>query len=96
MTALQKPAVAAADPTLAEVANLYLCAYTGRDDTRPHRIAAWVRLLGALPLTGISADDVDAAMATLAREPARVYGLCAAVFRSVLKKLSTLARRVVM
>lgn len=73
MNAPQNPAVAAADPTLAHVASLYLDAYQGRDMTRPHRIAAWVRLLGERPFSNLTPEDLDAALATLAREPARVF-----------------------
>ena len=74
MNAPQEPAVAAAAPTLATVAGLYLDAYQGRDNTRPHRVAAWVRLLGDRPFASLTPEDIDAAMATLAREPARVFG----------------------
>lgn len=74
MNALKEPAVAAAAPTLADIAKQYLNAYDGRDTSRPHRIAAWVRLLGDKPFTEVTADDVDAALSVLAKEPARVYG----------------------
>ncbi len=67
-------AVAAAGTTLAEIAEAYLDAYQGRDSSRYHRINTWKRLLGDKVLAEITPDDVDNAMATLAREPARVYG----------------------
>jgi len=66
-------AVAAAGTTLAEIAEAYLDAYTGRDGSRYHRINAWSRLLGDKVLSEITPDDIDAAMRTLATEPARVY-----------------------
>lgn len=75
MNAPQDPAVAAATPTtLADIARRYLAAYAGRDTSRPHRIGAWVRLLGERPLTTLSPDDIDTALAGLGQEPARVYG----------------------
>lgn len=74
MNAPHDPAVAAAVSTLAEVATAYLDAYDGRDESRYQRIRTWMRLIGEKPLSTISADDVDAAMATLASEPAKVYG----------------------
>ncbi|MDD4886137.1 MAG: hypothetical protein PHO64_04345 [Thiomonas sp.] len=74
MNAPQEPAVDAAAPTLADIASQYLAAYDGRDDSRPHRIGAWVRLLGERPLVTLSPDDIDSAQARLAQEPARVYG----------------------
>lgn len=74
MNAPQGPAVAAAAQTLATVASLYLDAYQGRDETRYQRIGAWIRLLGERPFAQIGPEDIDAAMATLAREPAKVFG----------------------
>ncbi|MDY0328915.1 MAG: site-specific integrase [Thiomonas sp.] len=74
MNAPQETAVAAAAPTLADIARQYLAAYTGRDTTRAHRIGAWVRLLGERPLIALSPDDIDVALSRLAEEPARVYG----------------------
>lgn len=73
MKTAYSPAVAAADHTLAQIAANYLDAYRGRDETRCQRINVWVRLLGAKPFAAITAEDVDAALATLAREPAKVY-----------------------
>ncbi len=66
-------AVAAAGTTLAEIATVYLDAYQGRDSSRYHRINTWKRLLGDKALAEITPDDIDAAMRTLATEPARVY-----------------------
>jgi integrase len=73
MNAPHEPAVAAAVQTLAEVAATYLDAYQGRDDSRYQRIGTWIRLLGDKPFAGITPEDIDAAMTTLANEPARVY-----------------------
>lgn len=73
MSATQSPAVAAAAQTLAEIAKVYLDAYQGRDSSRYQRIGAWVRLMGAKPFSSITPEDIDAAMATLAAEPAKVY-----------------------
>lgn len=74
MNATQNPAVAAADQTLAEIAKQYLDAYRGRDESRYHRINTWIRLMGDKAFIEINPDDIDAAMRTLANEPARVYG----------------------
>lgn len=73
MQEAQIPAVAAADKTLAEIAGLYLDAYQGRDQSRPHRIHAWVKLLGDRVFTAITPEDIDKSMAALASEPARVF-----------------------
>lgn len=73
MNAPHDPAVAAANRTLAGVAAAYLATYDGRDESRFHRIGTWVRLLGDKPLTAITPEDIDAMMAKLASEPARVY-----------------------
>ncbi len=74
MNAPQNPAVAAAEPTLADIASRYLASYAGRDTSRAHRIGAWVRLLGERSVISLSPDDVDSALARLGEEPARVYG----------------------
>lgn len=73
MNAPHEPAVAAAASTLADVAARYLAAYAGRDENRYTRIGAWVRLMGDKPFATLAPDDIDAAMATLASEPARVF-----------------------
>ncbi|MFN3544931.1 MAG: tyrosine-type recombinase/integrase [Thiobacillus sp.] len=66
-------AVAPAGMTLSEVAERYLDDYRGRDNSRYHRVSAWTRLLGDKVFAEITPDDIDAAMHTLASEPARVY-----------------------
>lgn len=73
MSNAQNPAVAAAGHTLADIASDYLNAYKGRDESRYHRINTWVRLLGSKVFAAITPEDIDAAMATLATEPAKVY-----------------------
>lgn len=73
MNAPHEPAVAAAVQTLADVAKTYLAAFKGRDGSRYQRIGTWVRLMGDKPFSTITPEDIDAAMAVLASEPARVY-----------------------
>ena len=73
MNAPHEPAVGAAIQTLADVAASYLAAFKGRDGSRYQRINTWVRLLGDKPFAAITPEDIDAAMATLAAEPAKVY-----------------------
>lgn len=68
-----EPVVAATVQTLAAVAAAYLDAYKGRDESRYHRIGAWVRLLGDKPFATITPEDIDTAMARLATEAAKVY-----------------------
>jgi integrase len=77
MNTPHEPAVAAAvQPqarTLQDVAAAYLDAYQGRDDSRYQRITTWIRLLGEKIFVDVIPEDVEAAMATLAQEPARVF-----------------------
>lgn len=73
MNAPHEQAVATAVQPLADVAAAYLAAFKGRDSSRYQRIGTWVRLLGDKPFAGITPEDIDVAMATLAGEPARVY-----------------------
>lgn len=77
MNAPHEPAVVAAvqpaHGSLAAVAIAYLDAYRGRDESRYQRINTWVRLLGDQDFASITPDDVEAAMARLASEPAKVY-----------------------
>lgn len=88
MDAKQNPAVAAAEQNLAEVATLYLDAYRGRDSSRYARVAAWVRLLGDKPFARITPEEIDAAIAALAAEPARVYSGKDADDRPIFRKKS--------
>lgn len=77
MTATNALVVAATtqtnEKTLADVAGLYLAAYRGRDENRPLRLMAWVRILGDKAITSITADQVEDGMNLLANEPARVF-----------------------
>jgi integrase len=76
MNAPLETAVAAAVQTaasLADVAGYYLDAYRGRDENRPYRLKAWVRILGDKSLTSITVDDIEDGLRQLADEPARVY-----------------------
>lgn len=91
-------AVAAAGTTLAEIAEAYLDAYVlpkergglgGQDGSRHHRLNAWKRLLGDKVLSEITPDDIDAAMRTLATEPARVYNGRDADGKPIYKKKGT-------
>lgn len=66
-------AVAAAPVTVVDAVDAYLAAYDGRDDTRSHRLGAWVRLLGSRALAEVSPEDIEEAIGKLAAEPARVY-----------------------
>ena len=86
------PAVAATGNTLAAIAALYLDAYRGRDTSRPHRINAWVRLLGAKPLAAITPEEIDTGMDTLANEPAKCYGGLDADGNPIFRK-RTISRR---
>lgn len=92
MNAPHEPAVAAAvqpqAQTLASVAEAYLDAYQGRDESRYQRISAWVRLLGDKPFAAITPEDIDAAMTILASEPAKVYAGKDADGHSVFRKKS--------
>ncbi|MDO8313914.1 MAG: site-specific integrase [Rugosibacter sp.] len=73
MNAPHEPAVAAAVQTMAEVAASYLASYEGRDKSRYQRIGTWIRLIGDKPFTTLTPEEIDAAMAVLASEPAKVY-----------------------
>jgi integrase len=89
MSELHSKAVAAAErETLNVVAQAYLDEYKGRDESRYHRIATWQRLLGSKVFADITPEDIDAAMDTLAREPARVYNGRDADGNPVFKKKS--------
>jgi integrase len=101
MNAVHEPAVAAAvQPvmTLADAVGQYLAIYAmpeslggigGRDEMRPHRLKAWVCLLGTRPLAGITPDDVEDGLRQIAAVPARVYAGKDADGQSVFRKLGT-------
>ena len=74
MTKAENPVVAATEISLDSAIERYLDASRGADESRYQRITAWRRLLnGAAPLAAITPEDIDAGMAKLASEPARVY-----------------------
>ena len=86
MNAPHEPAVAAAAQTatntLADAVDQYLAVYAlpqslgglgGRDEQRPYRLMAWVRIMGAKPLMGITPDDVEEGLRQIAATPSRVY-----------------------
>lgn len=75
MKSTQNPVVAATEISLNTTVERYLVAYQGADESRYHRITAWLRLLDPFkPLVAITPDDIDAGMAKLTGESARVYG----------------------
>ena len=59
--------------TLAQLIDLYMADYTGRDDTRAQRLAWWRGQLGAVTLADISDDHVAAALDHLAANPPRYF-----------------------
>ncbi len=75
MKSTQNPVVAATEISLNTTVERYLVAYQGADESRYHRITAWLRLLDPFkPLVAITPDDIDAGMAKVTGESARVYG----------------------
>ncbi len=86
MNAPLEPAVAAvaqtAANTLSATVKEYLAVYAlpvnlggigGRDEMRPHRLKAWVRILGDKSLMSITPDDVEEGLRQIAAVPNRVY-----------------------
>lgn len=70
----ENPVVAATETTLDNAIARYLAVYQGRDETRVQRLSSWLRLIDAtLPLTDITPEAIDAGMAKLASEAARVF-----------------------
>jgi integrase len=59
--------------TLAQLIDLYMADYSGRDDTRAQRLAWWSGQLGAVTLADISDDHVAAALDHLAANPPRYF-----------------------
>lgn len=62
-----------ASVTLAQLIDLYMADYSGRDDTRAQRLAWWRGQLGAMTLADISDDHVAAALDHLAANPPRYF-----------------------
>ena len=58
---------------LAELVDLYMSHYAGRDSTRGQRLRWWVAHLGTLQLQELSDDHVHAALETLAERNASFY-----------------------
>ena len=58
---------------LADVIDLYMAHYDGRDTTRVQRLTWWKGRLGALPLAELSDDHVHAAIEELANQHSRYY-----------------------
>jgi integrase len=67
------PAYATVDPTLAELIDAYMLAYTGRDRARPYRLATRTECLGARRALEITDDDVYFTLECLGSEPALIY-----------------------
>src|SRR5689334_13360995 len=78
--------------TLAELIDLYMLRYAGRDTTRTQRLTWWCRQLGATRLEDLNDDQVHAALEALATQHSRFFaGTDAegrAVFRAKVKPLA--------
>jgi integrase len=57
----------------AEVIDLYMAHYEGRDSSRVQRLSWWKQQLHALPLQELSDDHVHAALELLRNQPARYF-----------------------
>lgn len=58
-----------APKTVREIAAVFLCLSTSRDQMLPARVSYWVDRLGDQPLADLSPDDVDAILAELETVP---------------------------
>lgn len=58
---------------LADVINLYMAYYAGRDTTRVQRLTWWKARLGTVPLQDLSDDHVHEAMEALANQHGRYF-----------------------
>ena len=58
---------------VADLIDLYMAHYAGRDTTRVQRLTWWKGRLGALPLAELSDDHVHAAIEELANQHSRYY-----------------------
>jgi integrase len=65
--------VAASPITVAAAVGAYLHAYEGRDESRPARLGEGVQLLGDRPRAALTADEVEAALGSIAGQPAARY-----------------------
>lgn len=61
------------DMAMAEVIDLYMAHYAGRDTTRVQRLTWWRKQLGQTALQDLSDDQVHAALDTLTNQPSRYY-----------------------
>lgn len=61
------------DMPVAELIDLYMAHYAGRDTTRLQRLTWWQARLGTLRLDEVSDDHVHAALEALAGDPARFW-----------------------
>lgn len=59
--------------TLAELFDLYMAHYAGRDSTRQWHLRWWAARVGDLPLAELSDDQVHAALEDLAQQSSRYY-----------------------
>jgi integrase len=58
---------------VADLIDLYMAHYAGRDGTRLQRLTWWSARLGTLALQDVSDDDVHAALEALARQPSTYF-----------------------
>ncbi len=70
---LPPPPMRAGHLTVAELIDLYMQRYEGRDMTRPHRAAWWREKLGQVRLQDLTEDHVHATLETLAESRSRYY-----------------------
>ena len=59
--------------TIAELIDLYMAEYAGRDVSRTQRLGWWAAQVGARRIDELSDDEVHAALEDLARRPARCF-----------------------
>jgi len=59
--------------TMAEVFDLYMAHFTGRDAGRQWQLRWWAARIGTLPLAELSDDQVHAALESLAQQTSRYY-----------------------
>lgn len=71
--------------TIAELVDLYMTQYAGRDTTRTQRLTWWVAQLGSRRLDELGDDEVHVALEGLANRPARCYAGKDAEGRSILR-----------
>jgi integrase len=67
------PAVNRDTLTVAELVDLYLARYAGRDASRVHYLQQWCALIGEQRVATLDADTIALALAAFAAQPARRY-----------------------